>query len=78
MHRFNDIRAKFNAMKKESQKSRGLGDSIEKFTTATGIKAVVDKVSDITGTEIITQNPDSGNRELKFIKGPVFSNIILC
>ena len=29
-------------MKKESQKSRGLGDSIEKFTTATGIKAVVD------------------------------------
>ena len=33
--------------------------------------------SDITGTEIITQNPDSGNRELKFIKGPVFSNIIL-
>ena len=33
--------------------------------------------SDITGTEIITQNPDSGSRELKFIKGPVFSNIIL-
>ena len=33
--------------------------------------------SDITGTEIITQNPDTGNRELKFIKGPVFSNIIL-
>jgi hypothetical protein len=31
MHRFNDIRQKFNAMKKESQKSRGLGDSIEKF-----------------------------------------------
>jgi hypothetical protein len=40
MHRFNDIREKFNAMKKESQKSRGLGDSIEKFTAATGIKAV--------------------------------------
>jgi hypothetical protein len=30
-------------------KSRGLGDSIEKFTKATGIKAVVDKVSEITG-----------------------------
>ena len=26
--------------------SRGLGDSIEKFTTKTGIKTVVDKVSD--------------------------------
>jgi hypothetical protein len=30
-------------------KSRGLGDSIEKFTKATGIKAVVDKVSEVTG-----------------------------
>ena len=27
-------------------KSRGLGDSIEKFTKATGIKKVVDKVSE--------------------------------
>ena len=33
--------------------------------------------SDITGTEIISQNPNSGDRELKFIKGPIFSNIIL-
>ena len=33
--------------------------------------------SDITGTEIINQNLDTGNRELKFIKGPVFSNIVL-
>ena len=33
--------------------------------------------SDITGTEIISQNADSGDRELKFIKGPIFSNIIL-
>ena len=33
--------------------------------------------SDITGTEIISQNPDTGDRELKFIKGPIFSNIIL-
>ena len=32
---------------KESQK--GLGDSIEKITKATGIKAVVDKVKDVTG-----------------------------
>ncbi len=33
--------------------------------------------SDITGTEIINQNLDTGNRELKFIKGPIFSNIVL-
>tara|TARA_R100001463_G_scaffold83819_6_gene138381 strand:+ start:3582 stop:3782 length:201 start_codon:yes stop_codon:yes gene_type:complete len=30
--------------------SRGLGDSIEKITKATGIKAVVDKVSKVTET----------------------------
>jgi hypothetical protein len=29
-------------------KSKGLGDTIEKITTATGIKAVVDKVSEVT------------------------------
>jgi len=33
-------------MKKE--KSKGLGDSIEKFTKATGIKKVVDKISEVT------------------------------
>ena len=33
--------------------------------------------SDITGTEIISQNPKTGDRKLKFIKGPIFSNIIL-
>lgn len=30
-------------------KSRGLGDSIEKFTKATGIKKVVEKASEVTG-----------------------------
>ena len=29
----------------EFQKSRGLGDTIEKFTNATGIKKVVEKVA---------------------------------
>jgi len=33
--------------------------------------------SDITGTEILVENRDSGLREFKFIKGPVFSNLIL-
>jgi hypothetical protein len=36
---------KFNFM---TEKSKGLGDSIEKITKATGIKKVVDTVSKIT------------------------------
>ena len=32
-------------------KNRGLGDIIENVTTATGIKKVVDKVSEITGKD---------------------------
>ena len=32
----------------ERQKSKGLGDSIQKITKATGIKKVVDTVSKIT------------------------------
>ena len=30
-------------------KSKGLGDDIAKITKATGIKAIVDKVSEVTG-----------------------------
>ena len=33
------------------EKSKGLGDSIEKFTKATGIKKVVDTVSKITNKD---------------------------
>ncbi len=33
--------------------------------------------SDITGTEIIEENRASGRRELRFIPGPVFTNILL-
>jgi hypothetical protein len=32
-------------------KSKGLGDTIEKFTTATGIKKVVDTVTKATGKD---------------------------
>lgn len=32
---------------------------------------------DITGTEVIEENKDSGHKEFKFIKGPIFSNIVL-
>ena len=32
-------------------KSQGLGDTIEKITTATGIKKVVEKVAEATGSD---------------------------
>ena len=35
----------------ENQKSKGLGDTIEKITKATGIKKVVDKVNEATGED---------------------------
>ncbi|MDA0813803.1 MAG: AAA family ATPase, partial [Verrucomicrobia bacterium] len=33
--------------------------------------------SDITGTEIIYTDPATGEREFKFLQGPIFANIIL-
>src|ERR1700694_705951 len=33
--------------------------------------------SDITGTEIIAENRSTGQREFKFLEGPLFANIIL-
>jgi len=33
--------------------------------------------SDITGTEIIDQDPASGKRNFRFMRGPIFSNIVL-
>ena len=33
--------------------------------------------ADITGTEVIQENKSTGERELKFIKGPIFANVIL-
>jgi len=33
--------------------------------------------SDITGTEVIEENRATGGRELRFIRGPVFANVIL-
>ena len=35
----------------QQQKSKGLGDTIEKITTATGIKKVVDTVAKATGKD---------------------------
>ena len=36
---------------KTTTKSKGLGDDIEKFTTATGIKKVVDTFAELTGID---------------------------
>ena len=33
--------------------------------------------SDITGTEVIYNDPGTGEREFKFLQGPIFANIIL-
>ncbi len=33
--------------------------------------------SDITGTEILQDDPETGERNFKFLKGPIFSNLIL-
>lgn len=33
--------------------------------------------SDITGTEIMQENPETGERELHFSQGPIFSNMVL-
>ena len=35
----------------EKKKSKGLGDTVAKITKATGIKKVVDKVSEATGKD---------------------------
>jgi len=33
--------------------------------------------SDMTGTEVIEEDRSTGTRELRFVKGPIFSNVIL-
>jgi hypothetical protein len=50
-------------------KSKGLGDTIEKITTATGIKSVVDKVSKATGKDCgCSKRKDSLNRAFPYKK----------
>jgi len=52
-----------------NQPSRGLGDSIEKFTKATGIKSVVNKVSNALGKDCgCGERRDSLNRAFPFKK----------
>ena len=50
-----------------NQPSRGLGDSIEKFTKATGIKTVVNKVSNAIGKDCgCSDRRDSLNRAFPY------------
>ena len=50
-------------------KSQGLGDTIEKITTATGIKKVVDKVAEATGKDCgCGKRKDTLNRAFPYQK----------
>lgn len=50
-------------------KSQGLGDTIEKITTATGIKKVVDKVAEATGKDCgCSKRKDTLNRVFPYNK----------
>lgn len=50
-------------------KSQGLGDTIEKITTATGIKKVVEKVAEITGSDCgCPKRKDTLNRVFPYNK----------
>lgn len=52
-----------------SEPSRGLGDSIEKFTKATGIKSVVSKVSSAIGKDCgCNERRDTLNRIVPYRK----------
>jgi len=52
-----------------NKKSKGLGDSIEKFTKATGIKRVVEKVAEVTGKSCgCSERRDSLNRKFPYKK----------
>ena len=33
--------------------------------------------SDITGTDILQEDPDTGRRRFEFLKGPIFANLLL-
>ena len=52
-----------------ANKSKGLGDTVEKFTTATGIKKVVDTVAKATGKPCgCGQRKDALNRIFPYNK----------
>lgn len=55
----------------EQIKSQGLGDTIEKITIATGIKAAVDKVAEIVGKDCgCKQRKDKLNEMFPYVQTP--------
>jgi hypothetical protein len=53
----------------EKKKSKGLGDTIEKITKATGIKKVVEKVSEVTNKDCgCAKRQDTLNRLFPYNK----------
>ena len=51
----------------QEQKSKGFGDTIEKFTTATGIKKVAEAISKVTGKDCgCKQRKDALNRAFPY------------
>jgi len=63
----------------------GLAKTLMVSTLAKGLSLSFNRIqftpdlmpSDITGTEVIQENKSTGEREFKFIPGPIFANIIL-
>jgi MoxR-like ATPase len=63
----------------------GLAKTLMIRTLADGLNLSFNRVqftpdlmpSDITGTEILQENKATGGRELRFVKGPIFANIVL-
>src|SRR2546425_12376873 len=63
----------------------GLAKTLMVRTIARAIDLVFNRIqftpdlmpSDITGTEIIEEDRASGGRQFRFVKGPVFANILL-
>tara|TARA_R110000796_G_scaffold245991_1_gene370536 strand:+ start:124 stop:291 length:168 start_codon:yes stop_codon:yes gene_type:complete len=54
---------------KLNEKSKGLGDSVEKFTKATGIKKVVETVAKVTGKDCgCGKRKDTLNRKFPYKK----------
>ena len=33
--------------------------------------------SDITGTDVLQEDPETGRRRFEFLKGPIFANLLL-
>ena len=53
----------------EKNKSKGLGDTVAKITKATGIKKVVEKVSEVTGKDCgCAERKDTLNRLFPYNK----------